>query len=680
LSTLLQKSFGTKFETAPFSKIDVKDFLPAFKESINQAKQEIVKILSNSQTDFQSVCVALEQTGQKVDRTAVIFFNLHHANTSDEMQEIAKEFSSLQTEFENDISMNPDLFKKVKTVWKMQDSLELGPEKKTLLDKQYKRFVRNGALLNEGEKEKLRAIDKELSQLSLQFGDNVLAETKAFELWIDNEADLAGLPDSAKEAAALLAKEKEKEGKWLFTLDHPSYIPLITYSEKRELREQIWRARTSLAFQSEKNDNRDIVKKIANLRYERANLLGYKTHAHFVLEERMAKSPETVIEFTNNLLAKARPHAEKELQELIAFAKDQSGLEDFRRWDSAYWGEKLKLAKFDFDDEKLRPFLKLDNVINGAFSVANKLYKLQFKEDPEIEVYHEDVKAYEVTDKNGKHVGIFYTDFFPRDGKRNGAWMTIFREQRVVEGVEERPHVSIVCNFTRPTADRPSLLTLNEALTLFHEFGHSLHGLLAKGNYASLSGANVFWDFVELPSQIMENWVYEKECLDLFAVHFETGEKIPQELVDKMVQIKNFHEGMGTLRQLSLGILDMAWHGSDPNHIDDVGEFEKKMMGPAELLPLEEGDNKSCAFGHIFEGGYSSGYYSYKWAEVLDADAFEYFKEKGIFNNEVADSFRTHILSKGGSEHPMDLYVRFRGKKPTPDALLKRAGLTSNLN
>lgn len=670
--------YETPFETVPFDQVKPEHFLPALQEGIKLAKENIEAIKKmDEKPTFSNVCERLDQAGEVVGKVASVFYNLHSAESNDEIQNIAKEFSPLLTEYSNDIQLDAELFEKVRAVYEMKNSLNLNNEEMMLLEKQYKGFVRNGALLDDQKKEKLREIDKEMSNISLEFGDNVLKETNDFLMIFDSEDDLAGLPESAVEAAAALAKEKDNEGKWAVNLDYPSYIPFMTYADNRDHRETLYKAFTSKAFKGNENDNQEIVKKIAKLRHDRANLLGYATHADFVLEERMAEKPSKVMEFLNNLLDKAKPIAEKEMDELKAYAQEHGGLkpEDFRPWDQGYWAEKLKKDKYEFDSEKLKPYFKLENVVDGVFKVANKLYGLSFKERRDIPVYHKDVRAFEVLDEDQRHVGVFYADFFPRAGKRAGAWMTTFRDQHKRDGVDYRPHASIVCNFTKPTESKPSLLTFNEVLTLFHEFGHALHGLLSKCTYESVSGTSVFWDFVELPSQVFENWAYEKECLDLFAVHYETGEPIPAEYIEKIKVSSNFHEGRQTLRQLSFGFLDMKWHSEDPVQVKDVGQFERDAMKSCELLEPYEGSNMSVSFGHIFRGGYSAGYYSYKWAEVLDADAFEAFKEKGIFNREVADLFRENILEKGGSDHPMTLYKNFRGDEPKPDALLKRAGL-----
>lgn len=674
MNILLQK-FGTKLDTAPFSKIKNEDYLPAFQQAIDLAKAEINAIVDNTENPtFQNTIEALSFSGDTLDRISSIFFNLNSAETSDEMQKIAQEVSPLLSEFGNDVRLNAELFAKVKKVYEQMDSLNLNPEQITLLDKQYKSFSRNGANLPDDKKNQLREIDKELSKLSLQFGENVLAETNAFELHLTDEKDLAGLPEGTIEAARFLAKAQEKEG-WIFTLDHPSYIPFLTYADNRELRKKMAIAFGARCFQNNEFDNQKIVLKIAKLRFERANLLGYKTHAHFVLEERMAESPEKVLSFSNDLLAKAKPAAQREFAQLSAFAKELDGIEQLEKWDGAYYSEKLKQQLFNLDDEKLKPYFQLEKVLKGAFTIAGKLYGLTFTEVFDIDKYHEEVTTYEVTDKNNKVVAVFYADFFPRKGKRNGAWMTSFKSQYIKDGKNERPHISNVCNFTKPTETKPSLLTFNEVTTLFHEFGHGLHGMLADTVYPNLSGTSVYWDFVELPSQIMENWCYEPEALALFAHHYETGEVIPQEYVEKIKESASFQEGLATMRQLSFGLLDMAWHGQDPTNITDIKAFEIEQFASTQLYPDVKENAMSIAFSHIFQGGYSSGYYSYKWAEVLDADAFDYFLEEGIFNTEVAEKFKENVLSKGGTEHPMLLYKRFRGQEPKPDALLKRAGL-----
>jgi Zn-dependent oligopeptidase len=672
---LLTQKFTTKHDTAPFSRLTTEDFLPAFTHGIKVARKEVDAIVNNPDAPtFENTIVAMTFSGDLLDRASSIFFNLHSAETNDEIQKIALEVSPLLSEFGNDIRLNKDLFERVKAVYDAKDTLDLTPEQITLLDKQYKSFSRNGANLPEDKKTKLREIDMELSRLSLQFGENVLHETNAYQLHITDEADLSGLPEGTIEAARELAKDNDKEG-WVFTLDYPSYVPFVTYADNRELRKQLAIAFGARAFKGNEFDNSDIVLQIVKLRHERANLLGYKSHADFVLEERMAESPDKVKTFLNDLLAKAKPAAEKEFAELTAFAKELDGLDHLEKWDGAYYSKKLKQKLFNLDDEKLKPYFKLENVLNGAFTIAGKLYGLTFNEVQDIDKYHKDVTTYEVTDEPGNLVAIFYADFFPRKGKRNGAWMTSYKSQYVKDNINERPHVSIVCNFTKPTETKPSLLTFNEVTTLFHEFGHALHGMLADTIYPSLSGTSVYWDFVELPSQVMENWCYEPEALALFAHHYQTGEIIPIEYISKIKESASFQEGIATMRQLSFGLLDMGWHSKDPSGITNLKAFENAQFAQTQLYPEVAVNAMSTAFSHIFQGGYASGYYSYKWAEVLDADAFEYFQEKGIFDKETATKFKENILSKGGTEHPMLLYKRFRGQEPKPEALLKRAGL-----
>ncbi|UBZ07628.1 M3 family metallopeptidase [Salegentibacter mishustinae] len=664
-----------EFDHAPFSKIENEHFKPAIMKAIEMAREEINAIASNAdEATFPNTIETLEFSGEKLDRVTSIFFNLNSAETNEEIQQIAQEVSPLLSEFRNDIILNKALFEKVKSVYNKKDQLDLNTEQKTLLDRKYKAFSRNGANLPIEKQNELRDIDKKLSKLSLDFGQNVLAETNKFELHLTDENDLKGLPESFKEEAAQVAASKEKEG-WIFTLEYPSYLPFMKYAENRELRKKMALAFGSKGFHGDELDNQENVLQIAKLRYQRAQLLGYKTHAHFVLEERMAETPEKVNSFLDEILEKAKPAAEREFKELENFARDLDGIDQLQKWDAAFYSEKLKQKLFNLDDEKLKPYFKLENVIDGVFTVAQKLYGLSFKEVFDVDKYHEDVKTYQVLDENNKEMALFYADFHPRPGKRDGAWMTGYKSQYKKDGEEERPHISIVCNFTKPSKKQPSLLTFNEVTTLFHEFGHALHGMLGDTEYPSLSGANVYWDFVELPSQLLENWCYEKEALQLFAKHYETGEVIPMELVQKIKESANFQEGMATVRQLSFGMLDLSWHGVDPSAITDVKKNEDQAFERTKLFPNVAENCMSTAFSHIFQGGYSAGYYSYKWAEVLDADTFEYFQENGIFSREVANKFKTNILSQGGTDHPMTLYKKFRGKEPKPDALLKRAGL-----
>lgn len=666
------------FDTAPFSEIRTEHFLPAFEQAIADARAEIDGIANAEDSPtFENTIAALDFAGLQLDRISSTFFNLNSAETTPEIQAIAQEVSPKLSAFANDITLNPDLFERVKAVYENRDTLDLSEEEQTLLDKKYKAFSRNGANLPDEEKTRLRQIDEELSKLRLTFGENVLAETKKFYLHLTDEEDLDGLPESAKETARHAAETRKLDG-WVITLDYPSYLPFMKYAKNRELRKKMALAFGSRCFHGNELDNRGNIKKIAKLRHERAQLLGYDSHAHYVLEERMAETPEKVMEFLQELREKAQPAAQREFEELSAYAKETDGLDELQKWDAAYYSEKLRQQRFELDDEKLKPYFQLENVIDGVFEIAGRLFGLKFREVDNIDKYNEEVRTYEVSDDQGKFISIFYADFHPREGKRDGAWMTVYKPQFRFGGNEERPHISNVCNFTRPTKNDPALLTFNEVTTLFHEFGHALHGMLANTVYPGLSGTSVYWDFVELPSQVLENWCYEPEALQLFATHYKTGEPIPEEMVRRLKESANFQEGMATLRQLSFGLLDMAWHNGDPSDIEDVKAFETEAFAGTQLFPETPETCMSTAFSHIFQGGYSSGYYSYKWAEVLDADAFAYFKEHGIFNREIADKFREHVLSKGGSAHPMDLYKRFRGSEPSLEPLLERAGLLTH--
>ena len=665
----------TSFDSAPFSQISNEHFKPAFLQAIDDAKKEIDAIAKNkSEPSFTNTIEALDFAGRQLDRISSVFFNLNAAETNEEIQKIAQEISPILSEFSNDVTLNQELFTRVKRVYDNRNSLKINPEQQTLLEKKYKNFSRNGANLSEKDKEQLRKIDKELAMLKLKFGENVLAETNRYEMHLTKEDDLDGLPQAQIEAAAALARERGKDG-WIITLDFPSYIPFMKYANNRDLRKELALAYSSKGFHSDDLDNQENVLRIAQLRFERAQLLGYASHAHFVLEERMADAPEKVHKFLNELLEKAKPAAEREFKELQEFAKDLDGLDQLQKWDAAYYSEKLKQKLFDLDDELLKPYFPLESVVSGVFKVAGILFGIRFEEVRDIDTYHKEVRTFKVFDEKNRFISLFYADFHPRPGKRGGAWMTSYKSQYVLNGDNIRPHISNVCNFTRPTKTQPSLLTFNEVKTLFHEFGHALHGMLANTTYPSLSGTSVYWDFVELPSQIMENWCYEKEALELFARHYETGEIIPMDLVEKLRASATFQEGMATLRQLSFGLLDMAWHGGDPTSITDVKSHEMKAFELTRIFPETSETCMSTSFSHIFQGGYSSGYYSYKWAEVLDADAFAYFKDNGIFNKQIADRFKEHILSKGGTEKPMILYKRFRGSEPKIDALLERAGL-----
>jgi peptidyl-dipeptidase Dcp len=659
----------------PFDTVKPEHFIPALESAMASARQGLETYKANPTGDFQQVIVEKNDITEQVDYVAGIFFNLHSAECSEELEKISPQISEMLTKFGNDIALDPVIFSKMKTCFETRFAQGLSSEELMIIEKTYKSFVRSGALLADSEKQRMRELDEKLAKLALTFSQNVLKATNEYLLEITDKSELNGLPDSFIEASAEIAEKKGKQGSWCISLDAPMIIPVLTYAKNRELRKKVFLANSSKAF-NDKYDNQDNLKEILKLRTERAKILGFNTHADYVLEERMAMSPKKVMDFLEELFIKARPHAEKEIEKLKKLAKEVDGLDELQRYDSAYYSEILKKRELDFDDEMLRPYFKLENVVDGIFNVANKLYGINFKEVFNIPKYHEDVRTFEVYDDETKgFVGLFYTDFFPRETKRGGAWMSGVKEQGMYHGKVERPHIMIVCNFTKPTKTKPSLLTLDEVFTLFHEFGHALHGLLSKCKYRDLSGTNVFWDFVELPSQMMENWVLEKDCLDLFAVHFESGEKIPADLVAKIKASGKFLEGLATLRQLSFASLDMAYHMTDPSLISDVSEFESKITDKTSLFPKIKGTNLSTAFSHIFSGGYSAGYYSYKWAEVLDADAFEFFQQSGVFNKEVAKKFRTFILEKGGTQHPMELYKQFRGQEPDVGALLRRAGL-----
>ncbi len=669
---LLQK-FTNKDEAVPFDLIKTEHFMPALNVAIDEAKANFAKIKQNVETTFENTVLALEQVSEKVDTISGIYFNLFSSEASEELQALAQQISPILSNFSSDISLDGEIFQKIKFVYDNRAALKLAGEELKLTEKMYKDFSRNGALLSEADKQKLRQIDQDLSVLSPKFSENVLKATNAFELWIDKKEDLAGLPEGAIEAAAMSAEQKGQKGKWLVTLNGPSLIPFLTYASNRALREKVWRASSSKCFGGP-FDNQETILKIVKLKYDRAQLLGYKNYADYVLQERMAEKPETVFNFLNKILDPSKAAAEKDLQEVRNFKKSLEGHDEIKPWDFAFYSEKLKEQKYSFNAEELRPYFKLENVIEGVFEHAKRLYGLSFKASNEYPTYHPDVKTFEVYDNDG-YVGLFYMDFFPRETKKGGAWMTSYREQGLWGNTVKRPHVSIVCNFTKPTATKPSLLDYDEVTTLFHEFGHALHGLLSKCKYKSLAGTNVYWDFVELPSQIMENWAREKEGLDLFARHFETNELLPADMVTKIKKAELFQSGWMSLRQVSFGLLDMNWYTTDPNTITSVEAFEEKATSMTRVLPKEPNTTQSCSFSHIFAGGYSAGYYSYKWAEVLDADAFEFFKEKGLFDPKVAALFKNSILSRGGTDHPMKLYVEFRGREPDADSLLRRSGL-----
>lgn len=682
---LLQKS-PLHNQAPQFDKIENDHYLHAIEQAIEIAQANIDKIKNNQQdSTFANTILALESASEELGQAASVFYNQLSATGGDELHALATKIGPINAKFSSDVMLDDKLFARVKAVYDQKDALSLTVEQNTLLDDTYRGFVRSGALLDEKKKSRLREISQELSTLTPAFMQNTIKSAESFELIIENKDDLSGLPDSACESAAYAAQEraeaaedeetrKKYSGKWLFTLDYPSFGPFIQYADNRALREKIWRAFSSRAWNDE-YDNTENIKKIVALRHERANLLGFDTHAHYVLEERMAKSPEAVKEFLEQLKTAYKPAAEKDLETLTAFAKDEHGLYDLKPWDIGYYSEKLKQKLFEFTSEDFRPYYQLDKVLDGCFNHFSKLFGVKFVQTDKYPTWHKDVKTYDVLNtKDGAFIATFYADFHPRTGKNQGAWMTNYRDQGLFRGEIMRPVIAIVCNFTKPTAERPSLLTHGEVTTLFHEMGHAMHGILSNVTYRSLAGTSVLWDFVELPSQLQENWCYEKDMLDTFAAHYETGEKIPSELVEKLRKAKNFMVGWSGLRQVSLGTLDMAWHTTDPSKIDDVATFEDKATKDTSLFPRLAGP-ASTAFGHIFAGGYSSGYYSYKWAEVLDADTFELFLEKGLYDQETAQSYRDNILSRGGTEKPDVLYKRFRGRDADPEALLRREGL-----
>ena len=698
MNPLLEK-FNTKYTSSPFSDIEEKHYLPAFQELVKTAEKEIDEITNNQETPtFENTIEAMAFSGEQLDRVSSIFFNLNSAETNDEIQKIAQDVSPLLTEFYSKISQNEKLFERIKNVYDQKDALSLNEEQKMLLNETYKGFVRSGALLNDEDKKKLEKINMDLSIKSLQFGQNALASTNAYFKHITNKEELKGIPEAILEQYEEDAKEKGLEG-YVITLQYPSYLPAITYAENRELRKELALANGKKSFDGGKFDNQNLIKEIVKLRQEKAELLGYKNYANFVLEERMAKSPEKVFEFLNELLDKAKPYAQKEIDELKTLAK-ADGIEEIQSYDHAFYAEKLRKQKFDIDDEELKPYFQLEKVQEAVFGLAGTLFGLEFKEINDVQKYHEDVKTYEIFEagrwkledgsaekvfdsvqtnnakqetKSQSLKAILYVDYHPRKGKRAGAWMTSYKNQYKKDGENSRPHISVVCNFTKPTKDTPSLLTFQEVTTLFHEFGHALHGVLADTQYPNLSGTSVKWDFVELPSQFLENFCYEPEFLKTFAKHYQTGEILPDEKIEKLSQSKSFMEGYQTMRQVGLGLLDMAFHSSVSQHeVTDVKEFENHFTKATQIYPSNPETATAPSFSHIFQGGYSAGYYSYKWAEVLDADAFQYFKENGIFNSEIASKYKI-LLSSGGTKDPMELFKAFRGSEPRVESLLKRA-------
>ena len=663
------------FGAPQFDKIENEHYLPAFEAGIAEAKAEIDAIVANEEEPtFENTIEAMEYAGGKLNSAAAVFYALMEAHTNEQMQQIAEEMSPMLTEYSMYVSLNADLFERVKAVYEKRNELGLDVDQMKLLEDNYKSFVRGGANLSDEDKALYSKWSEELSLATLQFSKNVLAATNAYTLNITDEADLAGLPEFVKTMAAETAAEKGLEG-WAFTLDAPSYSPFLQYSENRELRKQIWAAYNTRALGGE-FDNTEIVRKIVDLRIKIANILGYETYADYALEERMAKDKNTAVDFIMNLLKPSLEFAKKDIADVFAYAK-KNGFEGKRleSWDFSYWSERYKEAEYSLSAEELKPYFQLENCIDAVFGLASRLYGISFEERKDLPVYHEDVKAYEVKDADGSHLALFYADFFPRASKRGGAWMTSFRDQSIKDGVEKRPHITIVCNFTKPTADAPALITHDELTTFLHEFGHALHGIFAEGRYPSLTGTSVSRDFVELPSQIMENWAFEPEYLNSFAKHYQTGEPIPAELIEKIVAAKNYLAGYAQVRQLHYGWLDMSWHTLTELPAESTIEFESKVLAPYAIMPAVEGAAFSGSFSHIFSGGYSAGYYSYKWAEVLEADAFSLFKEKGIFNTEVAASFRENILSKGGTMDEAVIYRNFRGHDPQPEALMQKLGL-----
>ena len=665
----LLKTFSTPYQSAPFNEIKEEHFLPAFQELIILSEKEIDDIVQNKEEPtFENVIEALAFSGEKLEIVSGIFFNLNSAETNDEIQKIAQEVSPLLTEFSAKISQNLALFKKIKKVFDEKEKYNLNEEQEMLLNETYKGFVRSGALLNDADKEKFKNISIELSKKSLQFGQNVLAETNNYFKHISDEKDLAGIPEAILEQYREEAKERNLDG-FVVTLQYPSFLPLMTYAENRELRKELALANGKKSFQNNEFDNQNLIKEIISLKQEKAKLLGCENYADYVLEERMAKSPAQVKSFLNELLEKAKPYAEKEVEELKKLAK-ADGIEAMESYDHTFYAERLRKQKFDIDDEELKPYFQLEKVQDAVFGLAKTLFGLEFKETTEVQKYHEEVKTYEIFE-DGTFKALLYADYFPRKGKRAGAWMTSFKSQYVKNGENNRPHISVVCNFSKPTSETPSLLTFQEVTTLFHEFGHALHGVLANTTYPNLSGTSVKWDFVELPSQFLENYCYEPEFLKTFAKHYQTGEVLPDEKIQKISDSKNFMEGYQTLRQIGFGLLDIAYH-SDSEKVGDVKTFEVEETKATNLYPSNPETMMSTSFSHIFQGGYSAGYYSYKWAEVLDADAFQYFKENGIFNPEIAAKYKI-LLSSGGTKNPMELYKSFRGSEPKVESLLKRA-------
>ncbi len=674
MNPLLQ-DWNTPFETPPFHLIETAHFKPAVEETIRSASEEIKEIAENPEPpDFENTIAALDRTGNKLGDVTAVLFNLNSAETNKDLQEVARDVSPLLARFSNDITLNEKLFTRVKSVFESSESSELSTEQMMLVEKNYRNFILGGAGLDEEKKARFRQISEELSQLSVRFEENILEDTNSFELHITDRNDLAGLPEGAVEMAAMEAKNRNKEG-WIFTLHSPSYVPFMQYSDKKPLREKMYKAYTSRAFHRDKSDNRELVMAMVNLRLELARMLGFNNFAELTLGDRMADTTEKVGKFLNDLHTASKPAARRDYENLKKFAGENGHNGEMERWDWAYYSEKLRKAKYDIDDEVLKPYFVLENAEKAIFNLAATLYHIKFLRNDKVPAYHKEVKAWEVLDADNTFLAVLYTDYFPRSGKNSGAWMTGYREQRMENGKDIRPLISIVANFTSPTETKPSLLTFNEVTTFLHEFGHAIHGMLTKCTYESLSGTSVARDFVELPSQFMENYALEKEWLSSWAVHYQTGDNIPDNIIAKIKESSTYNEGYACNRQLGFGFLDMAWHTVTGPVSRDITVFESEAIEKTELFPQVEGSNMSASFGHIFGGGYAAGYYGYKWAEVLDADAFKHFKETGIYNVETAASFRKNILEKGGADKPMNLYVSFRGKEPTIDAFLERSGL-----
>lgn len=659
--------------TPIFENLRIEDYIPVLEEYIQKAKNDIEEIASNPEPPtFQNSIAALDFSGSDLSQWSSLFFNLHSANTSDEMQKIASQFSERMTSYKNYVMTHKALFERIKQVWDTQSALELSTEQFTLLEKTYLSFSRNGALLNSKGQQKLKKMDQELSETSLKFGENVLKETNDYELWVVDDSELEGLPDDVLTMAAEKAQGRNQHG-YIFTLHFPSYVPFMKYCKNRNLRKQLYEGYVFRACKRDERDNRENIRKLAQLRLDRAHLLGYKNHADYTLERRMAGSERAVNTFLSDLLEKAKPAAIRDIQ-LLADRAKHDGVLDLSPWDISFYMERLREENFDLDESEIREYFTLDRVLDTAFEVAKRLFGVSFHRNHEVSKYHDEVIVYDVFDEMSSQKAILYLDFHPRPGKRQGAWMTSFRDQCKNHEENQIPFISVVCNFTPATSNRPSLLSFQEVTTLFHEFGHALHGILSDVTYPGISGTNVLWDFVELPSQLMENWCYEEEVLNRIAVHFKSGEPLSKEKIDKIIEQRSFFEGYQTLRQINFGMLDMAWHGDLPEHLD-VDQFEKDATRETTLIPIPEDAMLSCQFSHIFQGGYSSGYYSYKWAEVLEADVFQAFKEKGIFDDELSTSFKENILSKGGSADPMELFKKFRHREPDPAVLLRRAGL-----